>query len=104
MNRTPRHAALIAALLVGFAVQAFSQNVSVPRVSLTPTLGGMLGAPGVVPGAVGSPLSTTLTPMLSLTPTLSVIPAPSIAPQAIPAMVDAAPVALSVTPVALSAA
>ena len=83
----------LAILLAGLCVQAFSQNISVPRVTLTPTLGGVVGAPGFVPGAIGAPASLSMSPMLSLIPTLSVIPAPALMTPA--AAMIAVPTALS---------
>ncbi len=93
MNRIPRR--LLAALLtvVFVSAQAPAQQVSVPRVTLTPTLGGAMAAPGLMPGSIGSPATMSLSPMLSLTPTLSVIPAPAIMTPAVAAA--AVPLALS---------
>lgn len=92
MNRALRLAALL------LAVSPLSaQNVSVPRVTLTPSLGGAqaapgfsvpLGAPSLAPLAGGAPLS--------LTPTLFTYGAPSAAPLPQPlaaAAVAAAPAA-----------
>ncbi|MDD5304120.1 MAG: hypothetical protein PHS14_13550, partial [Elusimicrobia bacterium] len=78
MNRTPRR--LLAALLtVAFAsAYAPAQQVSVPRVTLTPSLGGASGAAGFVPGSIGGPATLSLSPMLSLTPSLSVMSAPAV--------------------------
>jgi hypothetical protein len=93
MNRTPRR--LLAALLtVAFSsAYAPAQQVSVPRVTLTPSLGGASGAAGFVPGSIGGPATLSLSPMLSLTPALSVIPAPAVMTPA--AAVAAVPLALS---------
>lgn len=78
MNRTPL--VLSALLTVAFFSQpATAQQVSVPKVTLTPSLGGGYGAPALAPGALAGPAPFALSPMLSLTPTLSVIPAPAIA-------------------------
>ena len=93
MNRIPRRL-LVALLTVVFvSAQAPAQQVSVPRVTLTPSLGGASGAAGFVPGSVGGPATLSLSPMLSLTPTLSVIPAPAIMTPA--AAAAAVPLALS---------
>ncbi len=103
MNRYPRVAAALAVLL---AVSASAQTVSVPRVSLTPTLGAGLGAPGAISGPGASPLFPALAPSLSLTPTLSVISAPSIAPLAVAEPIEAAaapqPLSLTAGPAAAS--
>jgi len=78
MNRLPRRV-LVAILTALFSASfAPAQQVSVPRVTLTPTLGGALGAPGMVPGGPGAASPFALSPMLSLTPTLSVIPSPAV--------------------------
>ena len=92
MNRIPRR--LLAALLtVAFAsAYAPAQQVSVPRVTLTPSLGGGLGAPGFVPGPLSGPSGLSLSPMLALSPVLSMMPAPAIAA---PAAIAAVPLALS---------
>ncbi|MCM2305702.1 MAG: hypothetical protein NDJ72_13460 [Elusimicrobia bacterium] len=93
MNRTPRR--LLSALLTVSLASAFvsAQQVSVPRVTLTPSLGGVSGAAGLVPGTIGGPASLSLSPMLSLTPALSVMSAPALMTPAAP--VAAVPVALS---------
>lgn len=100
MNRTPRR--LLSALLtVAFASSFLSaQQVSVPRVTLTPSLGGAAGAAGFVPGSLGGPATLSLSPTLSLTPTLSVLSAPALTAPA--PVAQAVPVALS--PVAVAAA
>ncbi|MDO8756988.1 MAG: hypothetical protein Q7J64_03155, partial [Elusimicrobiota bacterium] len=91
MNRIPRRV-LAALLTVAFsASMSGAQTVSVPRVSLTPTLGGALGAPGMIPGGPGAASPFALSPMLALTPTLSVIASPSIAIAAPAAVIAAAP-------------
>jgi len=77
MNRTPR--VLLSLLLAGLSFPVAAQNVSVPRVTLTPSLGGGLAVPGVTPGAPGLTPGLSLSPMLSLTPALAVIPAPALA-------------------------
>lgn len=93
MKRTPRRL-LVALLTVAFAsAYAAAQQVSVPRVTLTPSLGGAVAAPGMMPGSIGSPATLFLSPMLSLTPTLSVIPSPAIVTPA--AAIAAVPLALS---------
>jgi hypothetical protein len=93
MNRIPRR--LLAALLtVAFAsAHAPAQQTSVPRVTLTPSLGGAMGVPGFTPGSVAGPAGLSLSPMLSLTPTLSVMSAPALQTPA--AAINAVPVALS---------
>lgn len=93
MNRIPLR--LLAALLtVAFASgPARAQQVSVPRVTLTPSLGSGAGAAGLVPGASGGPATLSLSPMLSLTPALSVMSAPAVVTPA--AAVRAVPAALS---------
>lgn len=100
MNRTPRR--LLSALLTVAFASAFvsAQQVSVPRVTLTPSLGGATGAAGLVPGSLGGPATLSLSPMLSLTPTLSVLSAPALTAPA--PVSQAVPVALS--PVASPAA
>jgi len=75
MKRTP----LFLLLTVALASLAPAQTISVPRVTLTPTLGGMAGAPGVAPGVLGGQSALSLSPVLSLTPTLSVMQAPAVA-------------------------
>jgi len=87
MNRTPRSvgAALLTVLLA--AALAPAQQASIPRVTLTPSLGGGFGAPGFVPGTTAGPSAFGLAPMLSLTPALSVLPAPAIAAPAVAAAV-----------------
>ncbi|MEQ1918999.1 MAG: hypothetical protein ABL955_07350 [Elusimicrobiota bacterium] len=101
MNRTPRRC-LVALLTVAFAsAQAPAQQVSVPRVTLTPTLGGVMGAPGALPGSIGAPATLSLSPMLALTPTLSVMAAPSLAAPV--SAVNAVPVALAPVSAAPSA-
>lgn len=91
MNRIPRRV-LAALLTVVFSAAIVpAQTVSVPRVSLTPTLGGALGTPGMLPGGPGAASPFALAPMLALTPTLSVIPAPSIAIAAPASVIAAAP-------------
>lgn len=93
MNRIPRRL-LVALLTVAFAsAQAPAQQVSVPRVTLTPSLGGASGAAGFVPGSLGGPAALSLSPMLSLTPALSVMSAPALMTPA--AAINAVPVALS---------
>ncbi|MBI5245762.1 MAG: hypothetical protein HY923_01165 [Elusimicrobia bacterium] len=77
MNRTPR--VLLSLLLAGLSFPAFAQNVSVPRVTLTPSLGGGLAVPGAMPGAPGITPGLSLSPMLSLTPSLAVLPSPALA-------------------------
>lgn len=92
MNRIPLR--LLAALLFAFASgPAAAQQVSVPRVTLTPSLGSGAGAAGLVPGTPGGPASLSLSPMLSLTPALSVMSAPALMTPA--AAVKAVPAALS---------
>ncbi|MDP3542347.1 MAG: hypothetical protein Q8T11_07770, partial [Elusimicrobiota bacterium] len=83
---------LAAVLTVAFASgPAAAQQVSVPRVTLTPSLGSGAGAAGLVPGAPGGPAALSLSPMLSLTPALSVMSAPAIvAPAAVARAVPAA--------------
>lgn len=100
MNRTPRR--LLSALLTVAFASAFvsAQQVSVPRVTLTPSLGGASGAAGLVPGSIGGPATLSLSPMPSLTPTLSVLSAPALTAPA--PVAQAVPVALS--PVASPAA
>ncbi len=105
MNRIPRRF-LAALLTVVFAsAHAPAQQVSVPRVTLTPLLGGAMGAPGMAP-SIGGPATLSLSPALSLTPTLSVMSAPALMVQ--PAAFKAVPLALSpvvaapaITPAAL---
>ena len=93
MNRTSLRL-LVALLTVAFAsLRAPAQQVSVPRVTLTPSLGGASGAAGLVPGSIGGPATLSLSPMLSLTPALSVMSAPAAIAQ--PAVVRAAPAALA---------
>lgn len=93
MNRTPRRL-LVALLTVALAsLRAPAQQVSVPRVTLTPSLGGASGAAGLAPGSLGGPAAPSLSPMLSLTPALSVMPAPALMTPAAPAA--AVPLALS---------
>lgn len=90
---------LAALLTVAFSTAyAPAQTVSVPRVTLTPTLGGALGAPGFLSGGPGAASPFALSPMLSLTPALSVISAPSIAISAPAALIAAAPSALTDSP------
>ena len=110
MNRIPRRF-LVALLTVAFAyAQASAQQISVPRVTLTPALGGLGAAPGLSAPSLGSPTAPMLSPTLSLTPALSVLPAPAIAaPAAAPAAaITAVPLALSpvtgAMPAAISAA
>ncbi len=81
MNRIPRR--VLAAILTAVLSASFApaQQVSVPRVTLTPTLGGALGAPGAITGGLGGPAAFAPSAMLSLTPVLSVISAPSVAPR-----------------------
>ncbi|MBI2789011.1 MAG: hypothetical protein HYX59_10050 [Elusimicrobia bacterium] len=93
MNRTPRRL-LVALLTVAFAsLHAPAQQVSVPRVTLTPSLGGASGAAGLVPGSLGGPATLSPSSMLSLTPTLSVLSAPALTAPA--PVAQAVPVALS---------
>ncbi len=77
MNRALR----FVALLLAAAVPAFSQNASVPRVTLTPSLGGAAAAPGFTPSWGGpASLSPFTASPLSLTPSLLTYGAPSAAP------------------------
>lgn len=99
MNRIPRR--LLSALLtLAFASSSVTaQQTSVPRVSLTPSLGGGMAVPGFAT-SLGGPAAFSLSPALSLTPTLNVLSAPAIVtPQAI----APTPVALAVSPVAAAA-
>ena len=80
MNRIPLR--LLAALLTVVCASARvpAQQVSVPRATLTPSLG---GAAGFVPGLIGGPAVLSPLPMLPLTPSLSFVsavsaPAPAI--------------------------
>ena len=101
MSRTPRR--FIAALLtVVFAsVQGSAQQISVPRVTLTPALGGVVGASALVPGSMGGPTAGSLSPALSLTPTLSILSAPAlITPAAVAGVTPAALSPVSAAPAA----
>lgn len=91
MNRALR---LLSLLLISVAPAA-AQNVSVPRVTLTPSLGGALGSPLVAPTLGGPALAPSISGPLSLTPSLSIAAAPSIIPMASPVNVAAAPIALA---------
>ena len=94
MNGIPRR--VLAALLTAVLSSSYApaQQTSVPRVTLTPSLGGGFAAPGFVPGSISGPAGLALAPMLSLTPTLAVMSAPAVVvTQA--AAVTAVPIALS---------
>jgi hypothetical protein len=94
MNRIPRR--LLAALLTAVLASSYApaQQTSVPRVTLTPSLGGGFSAPGFVPGSLSGPAALSLAPMLSLTPALQVMSAPAVVVNQA-AIVTAVPVALS---------
>jgi len=94
MNRIPRRllAALLTAVLASSSAPA--QVTSVPRVTLTPALGGGIAAPMFVPGSLASPSGLSLAPMLSLTPALQVMSAPAVVVSQA-AAVAAVPMALS---------